>query len=291
VARTDTGAHIDEFIGSVTTLPSSTSEPSSFVITGPHGEAFTINTTSTTEWDGSATLASLTSTSIVAVAGQFDPAAQTLDADEVAVISDSGFYAGGLVTYVTPSSGQATDMQFYVRGVLPSGLSAVPLGGIADVSITGDEKYGIFWMDNAFTNLLFNADALTPGQEITVGGTDPTASPFDVKRIHLQDLGYVGTVVSGSQASGSNGFGTDGAFTMTVTGFAGQVISSNVVVYLGPKCDYRYGFGAFSDLSNGASVRVVGILVKNQSSGQLVLLARHVDGFVPTDMTASASQP
>ncbi len=108
VARTDTWAHIDEFVGSVTTLPSTSgtpptaAEPNSFVITGPHGEAFTINTTSSTEWDGGATLASLNSTSIVAVAGQFDPADQTLDADEVALISDTGFYAGGLVTYVTP---------------------------------------------------------------------------------------------------------------------------------------------------------------------------------------------
>ena len=40
VARTDTGAHIDEFIGSVTTPPSSATA-TSFVITGPHGEPFT----------------------------------------------------------------------------------------------------------------------------------------------------------------------------------------------------------------------------------------------------------
>ena len=65
----------------------------------------------------------------MAVAGQFDPADQTLDADEVAIVSDTGFYAGGLVTYVTPTTGAATDMQFYVRHVLPSGLSEVPLGG------------------------------------------------------------------------------------------------------------------------------------------------------------------
>ena len=137
-------------------------------------------------------------------------------------------------------------MQFYVRGVLPSGLSEVPLGGLASVSITGNENYGIYWMHNAFTNLLFNADALTPGQEITVGGPDPTATPFDVKRIHLHNWGYIGTVVAGSENAGANAVGTDGTFTMKVTGFAGQVISSNVTVYLGPQCDFRYGFGSFS---------------------------------------------
>ena len=46
-------------------------------------------------------------------------------------------------------------------------------------------------MHNAITELLFNASAMTPGQEIVVGGADPTATPFDVKRIHLRELGAI----------------------------------------------------------------------------------------------------
>ncbi len=110
VARTDQGGHIDEFVGSVTTPPSSATA-TSFVITGPHGEAFTIDLSSSTEWDGGATESQLISdgsNAIVVVSGQFDPADQTLDADEVAIVSDTGFYAGGLVTYVTPTTGAAT---------------------------------------------------------------------------------------------------------------------------------------------------------------------------------------
>ena len=290
VARGDQGAHIDELIGGIVSLPTSTTEPSSFVIQGPHGENFTINTSNSTEWDGDASLSSLNSNSIVAVAGEIDPSDQTLDADEVAIISDKGFYAGGPVTYVNPSSGVASDMQMFVRGVLPSQLSAAPLGQIANVTITGNEKYGIYWMRNAFTNLFFNDAALTPGQEITVGGSDPTASPFTVNRIHLHNRGYNGTIVAGSENSGANAVGTNGSFTMTVDGFAGQLITSNVTVYLGPLCDFRYGFGSFADLTDGAKVRVVGILLKNQANGNLVLLARHIDGLNLTDMTATASQ-
>ena len=133
-------------------------------------------------------------------------------------------------------------------------------------------------------------DALTPGQEITVGGPDPTATPFDVKRIHLHNWGYIGTVVAGSENAGANAVGTNGTFTMKVTGFAGQVISSNVTVYLGPQCDFRYGFGSFGDVADNTTVRVVGILVKNQSNGNLVLLARHVDGLTFTDTTTAAAQ-
>ena len=83
-------------------------------------------------------------------------------------------------------------------------------------------------MHNAFTNLLFNDQALTPGQEIYGGRSRclPQA-PLTVKRIHLQNWGYNGTVVAGSQKPGQ------GTFQMQVTGFAGQVIPSPITVYLG----------------------------------------------------------
>ncbi len=284
VARTDTGAHIDEFVGSVTTALSSATADS-FQITGPHGENFTINLSSTTEWDGGATESQLLAdgtNAVVEVAGQFDPADQTLDADEIAILTDSKFYARGLVTYVTPSSGAASEINFYVRAVLPSGLSEVPLGNLADVTITGNEKYGIYWMHNSFTNVLFNDAALTAGQEISVGGADPTATPFEVKRIHLQNWGYNGTVVAGSENSGQ------GFFEMNVNGFAGQVIPSPILVYLGTGCDFRYGFGGFANVTDNAQIRVVGILLK--LNGQDVLVARHIDGLNFTDMAVTAWQ-
>jgi len=287
VTRTDLGAHIDLLYGSVVTLPTSATEPSSFTIQGPHGEQFTINTSSTTEWDGGASLSALNTNSVVEVAGALDPADQTLDADEVALITDSKFYARGLVTYVTPATGAATNLDLYVRATEPSSLADVPLGGIAQVDITGKENYGIYWMHNAFTQLLFNSSALSPGQEIVVGGTDAEATPatgtaITVNRIHLENWGYEGTVVNGSQSS------AQGLFQMQITGFAGQVVPSTVTVYLGPFCDFRYGFGAFNDLSNGTKVRVVGLLLKNSTNGNLVLLARHIDGLTFTDTATAA---
>ena len=289
VTRTDLGAHIDLLYGSVVTLPTSATEPSSFTIQGPHGEQFTINTSSTTEWDGGASLSALNTNSVVEVAGALDPADQTLDADEVALITDSKFYARGLVTYVTPATGAATNLDLYVRATEPSSLADVPLGGIAQVDITGKENYGIYWMHNAFTQLLFNSSALSPGQEIVVGGTDAEATPatgtaITVNRIHLENWGYEGTVVNGSQSS------AQGLFQMQITGFAGQVVPSTVTVYLGPFCDFRYGFGAFNDLSNGTKVRVVGLLLKNSTNGNLVLLARHIDSFQFTDTATAAWQ-
>jgi len=286
VKNSDNAAHIDEFVGAVVQTPQ-TATPDDFVIQGPHGEQFTVVTDSKTEWDGSASLTSLNANSVVAIAGQMDKADQSLDADEIAILTDSHFYAGGLITYVAPPTGEATTMDLYVRRVLPSQLADVPLGGIAEVNISGKENYGVYWMHNAFTELLFNSYALTPGQEIAVGGTDAEADPssgtaITVNRIHLQNWGYNGTIEPKSQNA------SQGSFTMKITGFAGQVVPTDVTVYLGPQCDFRYGFGAFTDLADSAKVRVVGLLLKNSSNGNLVLLARHVDGLDFTDFATFA---
>ena len=284
VARTDQGGHIDEFVGSVTTPPSSATA-TSFVITGPHGEAFTIDLSSSTEWDGGATESQLISDGSNAIVVVVRPVRSRRP--DAGCGRSRHCHRHGLLRRRSRDLRDTYQrcghhMQFYVRHVLPSGLSEVPLGGLANVTITGNEKYGIYWMHNAFTNLLFNASAMTPGQEIAVGGPDPTASPITVKRIHLRNWGYVGTVVKGSENSGQ------GTFQMNVNGFAGQLIPSPITVYLGTGCDFRYGFGAFNDITDNGSLRVVGLLLK--FNGQTVLVARHIDGLNHTDMTATAWQ-
>ncbi len=284
VARTDTGGYIDFLVGGVTTAPSSGG--TSFVIQGPHGEPFTIDTSSSTEWDGDASLSTLSTNDIVQVAGQLDPADQTLDADEVAILSDGNFYASGQITYVTPATGAATGFDLYTRALLPANVdpSVISLGQIAQVNLTGSEKYFIFSMHNPFTQFLFNANSLVAGQDVAIGGPDTgvTSAGLSVHRIHLRNWGFEGTIVGGSQNSGN------GSFQMQVKGFAGVLIPTPITVYLGGHCDFRYGFGAFSDLSDGAKVRVVGLLLKNPSTGQVVLWARHVDGLNFNDFSTFA---
>jgi Domain of unknown function (DUF4382) len=275
ITRTDTRAHIDELIAGVVSVNTA---GQSFVVQGPHGEQFTIDVNGQTEWDGNATLAGLNNDSIVLVAGQLDPADQTLDADEVVVLSDTGFYAGGQVTYVTPSTGPATSFDLYVRGLLPT-TTGIQLGQIAQVNLTGNEIYSIYWMHNPLTQFVFNSSGLVPGQSIAVGGPATgaaNANAVTVTRVALRDWGFNGTIVSGSQSS------ANGTFQMQINGFAGVLEPTPVTVYLG-HCDFRYGLGAFTDLTNGANIRVVGLLLKNPTNGQLVLLARHIDGFNNTD--------
>ncbi len=56
VANSDGGGYIDEFVAGVVSV---NQNGQSFVVQGPHGENFTIDVNGQTEWDGSASLATL----------------------------------------------------------------------------------------------------------------------------------------------------------------------------------------------------------------------------------------
>ncbi|HTW48383.1 MAG TPA: DUF4382 domain-containing protein [Acidobacteriaceae bacterium] len=271
VGPSDPGAYIDEFDTAVVSVDTSSQ---SFIVQGPHGRQWTINVNGNTEWDNNEGLSDLTSTSIVQISGVLDKADSTIDADEVAILSQNGFYAGGTVTYVQPSSGVASDFQMYVRGTLPAQGDGVSDGDLAQVNLSGSEKFFIYWMHNRFTEFLFNSSTLLPGQHISVGGPLSGAQNPDalsVNRVVLRGWGFNGTIVPGSLDSGS------GTFQMNVTGFAGLLIPQTVTVYTASGTSFRYGFSGLGDLSSATNIRVVGLLIKDPTSGDTVLLARYID--------------
>jgi hypothetical protein len=270
VGPSDPGAYIDEFIAGVV---NPTLSAQSFTIQGPHGRVFTVNVNGQTEWDNGESLSDLTSTSIVQISGTLDRADSTIDADEVAILSQNGFYAAGQITYVQPSSGNASDFQLYVRGTLPASGDGVTDGTLATVDLSGSEKFFIYWMHNPLTQFLFNPSTLLPGQHVSVGGALSGAANGDalsVKRIVLRNWGYNGTVVPSSV--------TGDTFQMNVNGFAGLLIPGQpVTVYTGPGTKFRSGFNSIGDVSSATDIRVVGLLIKDPTSGDSVILARYVD--------------
>jgi hypothetical protein len=269
VGPTDTGAYIDEFDAAVTSVNVT---GQSFTVTGPHGRSFTINVNGNTEWDNGESLSALTTSSIVQISGELDRVDATIDADEVAILSQSGFYAAGLVTYVTPSSGAATNFDLYVRGLLPT-TTGLTLGQIAQINLTGSEKFFIYWMHNPLTQFLFNSSALLPGQHVAVGGPASgaaNAQAVTVNRVVLRHWGYNGTIVAGSNNTAA------GTFQMQVSGFAGVLIPQTVTVYVG-NCAFRDGLVSQGSITAGTNIRVVGLLLKNTTNGQTVLLAHYID--------------
>lgn len=271
------GALIDEFDTGVLSVDTTNQ---SFTVQGPHGRTWTIDTTSQTEWDGGATLGELNSSTIVQISGMLTRATSTITADEVTVLSQNGFYAGGLSTFVTDSgSGAASSFDLYVRGLLPA-TTGLKQGEIATVQLGGAEKYFIRWnrhkLPESLTSLVFNADALLPGQSIGVGGPATgaaSASDVTVKRVTLRDFGYVGKVVDGSVHPLKD------TFQMKVDGFAGQLIPQTIEVYLTGFTLFRDGYTGIRTIRGGDLVRVVGLLIKNPANGTTILLGRYVDAL------------
>ena len=270
VNNNDKGAYIDEFDAGVVNTDAG---KQTITIQGPHGRQFTVDVTGQTEWDGGDTFADLTSSSIIQVSGFLDRADATIDADEIAVLSQSGFYASGQVTYVNPSSGPASSFDLYVRGLLPT-TTGLTLGQLATVDLGGSEKYSIYWMHGPLAQFVFNQSGLLPGQHISVGGPASgatTASAVTVKRVVLRHWGFNGTIVPGSVNSSTD------SFQMQVNGFAGLLIPQTVTVYIADNCEFRDGLTQLSDVSAATNVRVVGLLLKNPTNGNTVLIGHYVD--------------
>ncbi len=270
VNNTAKGAYIDEFDAAVVSVNAGSQ---SFVIDGPHGRQFTVNVNGQTEWDGNATLSDLTSSSIVQISGSLDGADATIDADEVAILSQDGFYAAGQITYVNPAAAPATSFDLYVRGLLPT-TTGITLGQLATVDLNGSEKFSIYWMHGPLAQFLFNPSELLPGQHVSVGGPASgaaNAQAVTVKRVVLRNWGFNGTVVPGSVDPGKD------SFQMTINGFAGVLIPQTVTVYLTSETEFRDGLTALSDVAASTNIRVVGLLLKDPTSGQTVLVGRYVD--------------
>jgi len=270
VNNNDKGAYIDEFVAAVVSVNVGAQ---SFVVQGPHGRQFTINVNGQTEWDGDATLSDLSSSSIVQVSGTLDRADATINADEVAVLSQNGFYAGGQITYVNPATGPASSFDLYVRGLLPT-TTGLSLGQIATIDLSGNEKFSIYWMHGPLAQFLFNPSGLLPGQHVAVGGPASgatNAQAVTVKRVVLRNWGFNGTVVPGSVHPGTD------SFQMKVNGFAGILVPQTITVYITGETLFRDGLTTLSDVAPSTNVRVVGLLLKDPTSGQTVLVGHYVD--------------
>ena len=272
VGPSDAGGHIDTLEAAVVSVNTS---GQSFVVQGPHGRQFTIIANAQTEWENNETISDLTSSSIVEISGTLDKADSTIDADDVAILSQNGFFASGQITYVKPASGAASSFDLYVRSLLPTS-TGITLGNIATVSLAGTEKFFICWMHNPLTQFLFNSSTLLAGQRVSIGGPASgaaNASAVTVKRVVLRNWGFNGTVVAGSEDP------ANGKFQITINGFAGLLVPQTVTVYGAPRTAFRDGLSGIVNLTDGARVRVVGLLLKDQTSGNTVLLAHDVDSL------------
>ncbi len=266
ITPSDSDAYIDEFDAGVVSVGTS-----SFMIQGPHGHQFTVNVNNQTEWENGEGLSNLTSTSIVEISGTLDRTSGAILADTVAIVSQDSFFAGGLVTFVDPATGAASDFDLYVRNVLPSG-TGFQSGQISTINLTGNEKFLVYWWHLKFPSFLFDSSLLVAGQHVSVGGPISNGA-VTVKRVVLRHEGHAGTWVVGSTNVGAS------TFQFNSNGLAGVLFNGPVTVYCTPFTEFRGGLTGLGDLTGNAAIplRVVGLVLKDPISGQPVFVARRVE--------------
>src|SRR3984957_11718357 len=231
LSASDPERYIDEFNAGVVSIDAAAN---SFVVQGPHSRQYTVNVSANTEFENNETIANLTTSSIVQISGSFTPSSQTINADCLGILSQDGYWAAGLITYVTPAQGAATSLNMYVRGELPAD-TGLTLGQIANINLTGSEMYFVYKFHTPLTNFFFNSSLLVPGQHISIGGPlsgSANSQSVTARRIVLRHEGHAGEWVVGSTNTGN------GTFQFNSDGLAGVLFSGPVTVYTTPVTQY-----------------------------------------------------
>lgn len=270
---TDSEVSIDDFYAGVVGVTGA----NSFTVQGPHGRQWTVTTNNNTILDDpSEPITSFTSTTIVSLTGQIDAVTKAIDATEVNVISDDGFYLGGLLTYVNPPSGPATLTNLYVRDELPA-IDGISPGDIAALTLNGTEKYRIGHINLPLTTLLFNNSSLAPGQRVSIGGALATSngtSTLTPHRVVLRRQGQAGTLAGNVVVQQGN----TGSFQLNDNWTAGILLPQPLTVITTDATTFinLSGLSALQGQS-GMSLRVVGYVLINPTTSQPVLVATAVE--------------
>ncbi|HUJ81444.1 MAG TPA: DUF4382 domain-containing protein [Candidatus Acidoferrales bacterium] len=271
---TNSEVTIDDFAAGVVGVTGD----STFVVQGPKGRQWTVQTNANTVWDDpSVPMSSFTTNTIVLISGQLDPVSKDIDASEVEVVSNDKFFLGGLFTSIRPPSGAATQADLYVRSELPD-INGIQDGQITTLDLNGSEIYKIANIQNPLTTLLFNNSALEAGQAVGVGGTLVTnngVSTLTVHRVVLRRQGQEGSWNPGSTIIQS---GNNGSFTFTDNWTAG-VLLPNPLTVLTTNATNFINLSGLSGLSGSQAIpiRVVGFVLMDPQTNSPVMVARSVE--------------
>jgi hypothetical protein len=188
VSASDEEGQITDFGGNVVSVNAA---GNSFVIQGPYGFQEVIDVNSSTLYNGSNSLSSLTTNAIVAVEGTVQADGSILASSVELITTDKAFISGRILA-VNP--GPAVTM--FVGEEL--GTSAtIPVDSIYTVNLSAVSQYDICFIDNWFTSELFSASSLVVGQRIFVGGTY-MSNAFTPDMVSLRRQGVMGSLVANS---------------------------------------------------------------------------------------------
>jgi Domain of unknown function (DUF4382) len=272
---TDAQVSIDDFDAGVVGVTGA----NTFTVQGPKGRQWMVQTDDNTVFDDpDDPISSFTTNTIVALSGTLDPVSHAIDASEVEVVSNDGFYLGGLLTSVRPPAPQAaTQADLFVRTELPA-INGISDGQIETLTLNGSEKYKIGRINNPLTILIFNNSAMAAGQRVSFAGTLNTTngtSTLTPDRVVLRRQGQAGGWVPGSTVVLS---GNAGSFQFNDNLTAGILLPSPLTVFTTNSTNF-INLSGLSALTGPQSipVRVVGFVLFDPATQQPVMVARSVE--------------
>jgi hypothetical protein len=188
VSASDEEGEITDFLGNVVSVNSA---GNSFVVQGRYGFQATIDVNSKTQFNNGNSLSTITADDIVSIEGTVQADGSILANCVELISTDKAFISGRILAV---SAGPVVTM--FVGEEL--GTSAtIPADSVYTVDLSQVSRYDICFIDNWFTNELFNASSLVAGQRIFVGGTY-LSNTFTPRVVSLRRQGVVGSLVANS---------------------------------------------------------------------------------------------
>lgn len=265
----DSDAEVDDLRGSVASINTGAG---SFVLQRWSGRQITIATDNNTDWEGAATgIGNLTNSSIVEIDGHVQADGSIL-ASNVAVYTTDKQFLGGIVLNVTPSSGDANNINLLVRDEMPV-TSGISVGQPTTVTVDSTTIFDIYHLNLPISQLLFNQSSLIVGQAVVVGGTvDTTNNPPTVaaRRVVLHRQGMDGKMVAGSLVINS---GNQGNFQLQNNGFWGYLLGAPIKVITTNNTQF-INLSGLSAITSSMPLRVTGLILKDQGGNPVLVAGR-----------------
>lgn len=271
-AQSDLG-QITEFTGNVVSPAAS---GNSFSMQGPYGMPRTIDVDSSTQYNGSNSLSTLTANAIVSVVGTVQADGSIL-ASYVELITTDAAFVSGRVLAVNPTSGPVSSVTMWVGEEL--GTSGVlPVDTVQTISLTGvpSASYDVCFFDNWLTQEVFGESSLVIGQRIFIGGT-VSGSAFTPDMVSLRRQGVVGALVANS-VTVTGGSGSNlGYFEMQNDALMSYAAGGPFTVYTG-NLTFFENIDGLSGLGAAGTPNLIsrGLVFKDQSTGKPVVVAGRV---------------
>ena len=271
VSASEEMGEITDFTGNVVSTSSSSN---SFSMQGPYGMPRTIDVNSSTQYNGSNSLGTLTANAIVSVIGTVQADGSIL-AKYVELITTDKAFISGRVLAVNPASGPATSVTMWVgEEVGTSGV--IPVDTVQTINLSSVTNYEVCFFDNWLTQQVFNNTSLVVGQRIFIGGT-VSGGVFTPDMVSLRRQGVVGSLVS-SSVNVTGGSGSNlGYFQMQNDALMSYSAGGAFTVYTGNATTFE-NIDGLSGLASAGTPNLVsrGLVFKDVLTSKPIVVAGRV---------------